>query len=166
MTRVLYPGTFDPITNGHLDIIDRSSRLFEEVIVTIALNSTKQTLFADNERIVLIEKALAESLPGRKNIVVEKIEGLLVEFARKVGADGVVRGLRTLGDFEYEMQMALMNRRLHEDLNTIFLPPDERYLHLSSSIVREVARYNADISDLVPDCVAVALREKFRINPE
>ena len=161
MTRVLYPGTFDPITNGHIDVIDRSSRLFDEVIVTVAVNSAKQTLFADNERIVLIEGALAEALPERENVRVEKIEGLLVEFARRVQAHGVVRGLRTLGDFEYEMQMALMNRRLHEGLNTIFMPPDERYLHLSSSIIREVARYNADISDLVPDCVARALREKF-----
>ncbi len=161
MTRVLYPGTFDPITNGHLDIIDRAAGIFDEVIVTVAVNSAKQTLFTEEERIDLIRRSCDETLPGRKNIRIEKIDGLLVDFARRVGAVAVLRGLRTLGDFEYEMPMALMNRRLKNDLSTFFVPADERYIHLNSSIVRELARYGADLPDLVPDCVAQALRETF-----
>ncbi|MCB0713511.1 MAG: pantetheine-phosphate adenylyltransferase [Ignavibacteriae bacterium] len=161
MKRALYPGTFDPITNGHLDIIDRSARIFDEVIVTVAVNSSKQTLFTDEERVDLIEQSIREVLPDSSNIRVEKVEGLLVDFARKVGAVTVLRGLRTLGDFEYEMQMALMNRRLYGELSTFFVAADERYIHLNSSIVRELARYGATLPDLVPDCVARALREKM-----
>ncbi len=161
MTVVLYPGTFDPITNGHLDIIDRSSRVFGRVIVTVAVNSSKNTLFSDDERVALIQEALKETVPERKNISVERIDGLLVDFARKANATAVVRGLRTLGDFEYEMQMALMNRRLNQDLSTFFMAADEKYVHLNSSIVREVARYGALPDDLVPSCVAAALHQKF-----
>ncbi|MGE3800962.1 MAG: pantetheine-phosphate adenylyltransferase [Candidatus Kapaibacterium sp.] len=162
MKRALYPGTFDPITNGHLDIIERSAPIFDEVIVTVAVNSSKQTLFTDEERIDLIEQSIREVLPDSSNIRVEKVGGLLVDFARKVGAVTVLRGLRTLGDFEYEMQMALMNRRLYGELSTFFVAADERYIHLNSSIVRELARYGASLPDLVPDCVARALREKMR----
>lgn len=161
MTVVLYPGTFDPITNGHLDIIDRSSRVFGQVIVTVAVNSSKSTLFSDDERVALIQEALKETVPERKNISVERIDGLLVDFAQKANATAVVRGLRTLGDFEYEMQMALMNRRLNQGLSTFFMAADEKYVHLNSSIVREVARYGALPHDLVPNCVATALRQKF-----
>lgn len=164
MTTVLYPGTFDPITNGHVDIIDRSSQMFDRLIITLAVNSAKQTLFTPDERQDLIRKALQERLPGRNNIDVVQINGLLADFARGVNANAVVRGLRTLGDFEYEMQMALMNRRLNGELSTFFMAADERYIHLNSSIVREVARYGADISDLVPDCVAEALRQKTANN--
>lgn len=160
MTTVLYPGTFDPITNGHLDIIDRSSRVFDRVVITLAVNNAKQTLFTADEREALIREALRTGLPDRTNIEVVQTSGLLAEFARSVGAVAVVRGLRTLGDFEYEMQMALMNRRLYGELSTFFMAADERYIHLNSSIVREVARYGADVSDLVPECVAVALRGK------
>lgn len=161
MTVVLYPGTFDPITNGHLDIIDRSARIFGHVIVTVAINSSKKTLFSDEERVSLIRAALSERLPGQDNISIECIDGLLVDFARKKNATAVVRGLRTLGDFEYEMQMALMNRRLHGELSTFFMAADERYVHLNSSIVREIARYAPPPDDMVPDCVAEALRLKY-----
>ena len=161
MITVLYPGSFDPITNGHLDIIERSSHVFGHVIVTVAVNSSKNTLFTDEERIELIQAALNEKMPERKNISVERIEGLLVDFARNVNAEVVIRGLRTLGDFEYEMQMALMNRRLHGKLNTFFMAADEKYIHLNSSIVRELARYGAFPEDIVPDCVATALEQKF-----
>lgn len=161
MSIVLYPGTFDPITNGHLDIIDRASGIFGSVIITVAVNSSKQTIFSDQERVDLIECALKECLPERSNISVMTTDGLLADFARSVNADAVVRGLRTLGDFEYEMQMALMNRRLHSSLNTFFMPADERYIHVNSSIVRELARYRAPLGDLVPECIVTALRERF-----
>lgn len=160
MNTVLYPGTFDPITNGHIDIIDRSSRIFDRLVITVALNSAKQTMFTADEREELIGAALRERLPDRGNIEVVQIGGLLADFARSVNAVAVVRGLRTLGDFEYEMQMALMNRRLYGGLSTFFMAADERYIHLNSTIIREIARYGADVTEMVPDCIAAALKSK------
>lgn len=161
MNTVLFPGTFDPITGGHIDIIDRSSRLFDRVIVTMAVNSAKQTLFTDDERESLIRESLKEELPDRTNIDVVRITGLLVDYARNSGAIAAIRGLRTPGDFEYEMQMAMMNRRLYNEMTTIFIPADEKYASLSSTLIREVARYGADVSGMVPACVARELRRKW-----
>lgn len=154
----IYPGTFDPITNGHIDIIARTARLFDRVVVAIAVNSSKQPLFNDEERIELVTESLCE----HENVEVKQSVGLIVDFAENEGALVIVRGLRAVSDFEYEMQMALMNRRMRESVSTIFMMPHEKYTFLSSSIIRELARYDADVSDFVPTCVLEALREKSR----
>jgi pantetheine-phosphate adenylyltransferase len=156
--KVLYPGTFDPITNGHIDIIKRARDLFDSVIVTIAVNPSKDPLFSLEERLFLIK----ESITGFDNITVDYFEGLLVDYARKSGAIGIIRGLRAVSDFEYEFQMALMNRKLAEDISTIFLMPHEKYTYLNSSIVRNLASLGGDVSDFVPKVVQEALRNKFR----
>ena len=157
--RAIYPGTFDPITNGHLDVLNRAAGLFDEVIVAIATNSAKTPLFDEAERLDLCRKAVAEGLGARKNITVDAFDGLLVDYARQQDAVAVVRGLRVLSDFEYEYQMSLMNRKL-EDITTVFLMPNERYTYLNSTIIRELARYGRDVSDFVPVCVQQALKEK------
>jgi pantetheine-phosphate adenylyltransferase len=156
----IYPGTFDPITNGHIDIIARAARMFDRIVVAIATNSSKQPMFSDAERLALV----TESLRGYDNVIVRQSSGLIVDFAEAEGAHAIVRGLRAVSDFEYEMQMALMNRKMRESVSTIFLMPHEKYTFLSSSIIRELARYNADVSDFVPECVVRALRER-RTNP-
>jgi pantetheine-phosphate adenylyltransferase len=148
----IYPGTFDPITLGHLDVLDRAAGMFDTVTVAVSTASGKQPLFALADRIRLAREAVAEVLPLRKNITVDSFDGLLIDYARSAGANVIVRGLRALSDFEYEMQMALMNRKLG-GVETIFLMPNERYTYLNSTIVREVARYHGDISAFVPQCV-------------
>jgi pantetheine-phosphate adenylyltransferase len=154
MTRTaIYPGTFDPITNGHIDIIARAARMFDRVVVAIAINSSKTPMFSDDERFSLVTQSLAEY----ENVEVKQSQGLIVDVAEAEGALAIVRGLRAVSDFEYEMQMALMNRRMRESISTIFMMPNEKYTFLSSSIIRELARYNADVSDFVPDCVVRAL---------
>ncbi len=157
----IYPGTFDPITNGHLDIIDRSADLFDEVIVALAVNSQKQPLFSEQERTELIGQAIAERLPNRTNIRIDAFQGLLVEYASSKGASALVRGLRVLSDFEYEFQMALVNRKLAESISTVFLMPHEQYTYLNSTIVRELARHGSVIDSFVPRCVKNALEKKF-----
>lgn len=154
MTIAMYPGTFDPITNGHIDIISRIARMFDRVIVAVAINSAKQTLFSEAERIAMARDVLDEY----PNVEVDSCHGLIVEFAAAKGAQAIVRGLRVVSDFEYELQMALMNRRLRDHISTIFMMPNERYTYLNSSIIRELSRYNADVSDFVPPVVAQALR--------
>ncbi|MBS1904299.1 MAG: pantetheine-phosphate adenylyltransferase [Bacteroidetes bacterium] len=157
---MIYPGTFDPITNGHLDVIARASELFDEVIVAIATNSAKTPLFTEGQRRTLCEEAVAEMLPNARTIRVDAFSGLLVDYAHRTNAVAVVRGLRALSDFEYEFQMSLMNRKL-EHLTTVFLMPNERYTYLNSTIIRELARYGRDVSDFVPNCVQAALRKRF-----
>ncbi|MDP4200644.1 MAG: pantetheine-phosphate adenylyltransferase [Bacteroidota bacterium] len=159
----IYPGTFDPITNGHLDIIRRSSELFDEVVVALARNSQKAPLFAETERRELIEAAVLECCTDRTNIRSDAFQGLLVEYARMTGATAVVRGLRAVSDFEYEFQMALMNRKLAPEITTVFLMPHEQYTYLNSTIIRELARYGKDVSDFVPKVVADALKKKFEV---
>ncbi|MBC8145831.1 MAG: pantetheine-phosphate adenylyltransferase [bacterium] len=157
MTRtVVYPGTFDPITNGHIDIISRVARMFDHVVVAIAINASKQPMFSHDERVALV----VESLRDYANVEVKLSDGLIVDFAEEVGAMAIVRGLRAVSDFEYEMQMALMNRRMRESISTIFMMPNEKYTFLSSSIIRELARYKADVSDFVPECVVSALARR------
>ncbi|ROL60114.1 pantetheine-phosphate adenylyltransferase [Bacteroidetes/Chlorobi group bacterium MS-B_bin-24] len=153
----IYPGTFDPITNGHIDVIERALKIFDKVIVVIGRNPKKQTLFTEEERIELIR----ESLKHLANIEVTATEKLTVEFARSVNANAIIRGIRAVSDFEYEFQIALMNRKLCPDVTTIFLMPNEKFTYLNSSIIRELAQYGADISDFVPLCVEKKLKEKF-----
>ena len=158
MKRAIYPGSFDPTTNGHLDIIERAVKLFDEVIVAVALNSQKQSLFTPAERLELLKLTTAER---GLNVAIVELEGLLVANARERGAVAIIRGLRAVSDFEFEFQMALMNRKLVSSVETIFLMPKEDYTYLSSRIVKEIARLGGDVSAFVPDCVAAALRERF-----
>ena len=158
MTRTaLYPGSFDPPTRGHEDLVRRSLALADRVIVAVATNSAKQPLFGIEERLELLRTALGSD----PRVTVETFDGLLVDFARKVGATMAVRGLRAVSDFEYEFQMALMNRQLHPGLETVFLVPALDLTYLSSSLVREVARHGGDVSALVHPAVAAALKRRF-----
>lgn len=158
MRTAVYPGTFDPITNGHIDIIARTARMFDRVIVALAVNSVKQTLFTEDERFALAEESLAEY----DNVEVKRCRGLIVEFAVNEGALAIVRGLRAITDFEYEMQMALINRKMREQISTIFMMPHERYTYLNSTIIRELSRYDADVREFVPPCVQRALEARRR----
>ena len=157
VTRAIYPGSFDPVTLGHIDIIHRARQLFDSVIVAVAQNEAKHALFTADERIAMIEDAIRRA-PG---ITVKKLDGLLVDFARAEDALVVIRGLRAVSDFEFEFQMALMNRRLEPRLETIFLTPKEDYTFLSSRIVKEVGRLGGDVTPFVPDSVALRLKRKF-----
>lgn len=157
MRTVLYPGTFDPITNGHLDILKRACELFDSVIVAIAVNPAKTPLFTLEERLYLIKESVAKF----DNVSVDSFSGLLVDYAKKRGAIGIIRGLRAISDFEYEFQMALMNRKLDENIATIFLMPHEKYTYLNSSIVRDLAALCSDVGDFVPQVVEEALKKKF-----
>ena len=157
MRKVLYPGTFDPITNGHIDIIQRACDLFDKVVVTVAINPTKSPLFTVQERIEFI----AQSIKDYPQVSVDSFDGLVVDHAKTIGAVGIIRGLRAMSDFEYEFQMALMNRKLAKDINTVFLMPHEKYTYLNSSIIRNLASLNSDVSDFVPPIVQKALIQKF-----
>ena len=161
----IYPGTFDPITNGHLDIIGRASELFDEVIVALAKNSQKTPLFSESERLELVGSAVRECYPERSNISCDAFQGLLVEYAVASQATAIVRGLRALSDFEYEFQMALMNRKLAGGVTTVFLMPHEQYTYLNSTIIRELARYGQNVDDFVPAIVAKSLKDKFARKP-
>ncbi|WAA13705.1 pantetheine-phosphate adenylyltransferase [Fervidibacillus halotolerans] len=151
------PGSFDPITNGHMDIISRGAQIFDKVYVCILNNSGKKSLFTKEERIRLIEEA-TKDFP---NVIVDSFDGLLVDYAKKVNAQVILRGLRAVSDFEYELRITSMNRKLDEQIETFFMMTNNQYSFLSSSIVKEVAKYNGNISDLVPPVVEKALREKF-----
>ena len=153
----IYPGTFDPVTNGHLDLVDRGRRHFDRVIVAILRNEDKQPLFGIAERMSL----LREALRGRDDVSVDTFDGLLVDYARRVGATVIVRGIRAITDLEYEMQMAMMNRKLEPELETVFLLPNETYSYVSSRLVREVARLGGSVDGLVPPNVARALAALF-----
>ena len=157
MRRAIYPGSFDPITAGHLDVIHRAARLFDELLVAVAFNDQKQSMFTAEERMALIR----ENTASVGNIRVASFDTLLVEFARRENAAAVVRGLRAVSDFEFEFQMALMNRKLEPAIETIFLTPREEYTYLSSRIVKEIARLGGNVESFVPPSVARALREKF-----
>lgn len=159
MKIALYPGTFDPITNGHLDVLERGMELFDKVIVTVAKNSTKTPLFSEYERVAMIREIIARN--KYKNVSVESFEGLLVNFARKKKAVALIRGLRAISDFEYEFQMALMNRKQNNKLFTVFLMPHEKYTYLDSSIVRELARLDGDFKAFVPPNVYKRLKIKL-----
>ncbi len=153
----VYPGTFDPITLGHFDIVSRASPLFDSVIMAIAESTSKNTVFSIAERVELARKVVAD-LP---NIEVQKFDGLMVDFARKCKASVVLRGLRAVSDFEYEFQLAGMNRKLMSEVDTIFMPTSEKYTYISSSLVREIASYGGNVSDFVDPQVASALSKRF-----
>ncbi|MFC1724639.1 pantetheine-phosphate adenylyltransferase [candidate division KSB1 bacterium] len=160
MKKAIYPGSFDPVTNGHIDIIERSKSLFKEVVVLVVKdNPSKELLFSTEEKIEMIK----ESIKHYSNVSVDSFEGLLVEKAKTIKADVIIRGLRAISDFEYEFQIALMNRRLSSKINTVFMMPNEKYTYLNSSIVKEVARLGGDISAFVPKHVEEKLKEKFKL---
>jgi pantetheine-phosphate adenylyltransferase len=156
-TRAVYPGSFDPLTNGHLDLIERSLRIFDALIVAVVTNPAKTSLFTDAERVEMIREATR----GLRRIEIMVFEGLLVDFVRRVGARAVVRGLRAVSDFEYEFQMALMNRKLREEIETVFLMPHEAYSYISSRLIKEVAGYGGTVTGLVPPGVETRLTEKL-----
>ena len=159
MTKIaVCPGSFDPITNGHIDIIQRGAKVFDVLYVTVLNNSSKKPLFTVEERVRLIKETTSH-IP---NVKVDTFSGLLVDYAKKVNANAIIRGLRAVSDFEYEMQITSMNRVLDEQLETFFIMTNNQYSFLSSSIVKEVAKYNGNYSELVPPLVEQALKEKFR----
>ncbi len=153
----VYPGTFDPITLGHIDVIKRASKLFDKIIVAIAINQKKQTLFTMEERLEFAK----EALKSYKNVEVQLVKGLIVDFAISHKATALIRGLRAVSDFEYEFQIALMNKKIANEIDTVFLMPDEKYTYLNSSIIRELSSYGKDVSDFVPSIVSIKLKEKF-----
>ncbi|MDX1671080.1 MAG: pantetheine-phosphate adenylyltransferase [Balneolaceae bacterium] len=159
-TLALYPGSFDPITYGHLDILERATELFDKIIVTIAVNKRKETVFTGDEREQLIRQCL-EGKKWAETVEVAQFSGLLVDFARSKKANTLIRGVRQISDFEYEFRMALTNRRLAPDVDTVFLMPNEQLTFISASLVKEVAYWDGDLSSFVPDHVADALRNKF-----
>ena len=160
MRIAIYPGSFDPVTNGHLDVIQRAVTLFDELIVAVAVNDQKHksTLFEIKERIILLEEACAQ-LP---TVRVLRLDGLLVDFAKRERVLAIVRGLRAISDFEFEFQMALMNRKMEPTVETIFMTPKEEYTYISSRIVKEIARLGGDVQPFVPNCVVQALAKKFQ----
>ena len=157
MRRAVYPGSFDPVTNGHLDVIERARKLFDEVIVAVAQNDEKEALFSLEERLQFLQDSI-----GKIDMVrIAQFDGLLVEFATAQKASAVIRGLRAVSDFEFEFQMALMNRKLEAGVETIFLMPKEEYTYLSSRIIKEIARLGGDVSSFVPPVVGKALGRRF-----
>lgn len=160
-TTAVYPGSFDPITNGHLDVLERAARVFNRLIVMVATNLQKDALFSVEERVGMIR----ESVGHLRNVEVDAHSGLLVDYCRANGASVIVRGLRAVSDFEFEFQMALMNRKLAPAVETFFLMPDEAYTYLSSRIIREMARLGGDIRPFVPESVAPLVMERARKAP-
>jgi pantetheine-phosphate adenylyltransferase len=158
MRTVVYPGSFDPLTNGHLDVIARAARLFDRVIVAVAQNGEKQPLFTPEERCALVRGATRRL----RNVETRIFDGLLVDYVRGCDAQAVIRGLRAVSDFEFEFQMALMNRKLDERVETIFMMPKDTYTFLSSRLVKEIARLGGDVRDFVPGNVRVALRKRLK----
>ena len=159
-SRVIYPGTFDPITNGHIDLVSRAAKMFDEVVVAIAIGHHKNPVFSLEERVELAKKSLSH-LP---NVEFVGFDGLLVNFFREQKATAVLRGLRAVSDFEYEFQLANMNRQLAPQVESLFLTPSENYSYISSTLVREVAALNGDVSKFVHPAVAAALQERFTLN--
>ena len=159
MKKIIYPGTFDPITNGHVDITERAASLFDHVIIAVANNPKKKSLFTVKERIDQVK----DSVKYLNNVSVSSTDVLIVNFAKENEAIALVRGLRSISDFEYELQMALMNRSLAPEISTIFMMPDEKYMHLNSTVVKEIAALEGDISTYVPAIVEGQLKSKLNI---
>jgi pantetheine-phosphate adenylyltransferase len=158
MRKVIYPGTFDPVTYGHIDVIKRATELFDAVVVTVAINAGKAPLFSTEERVSMLKESLKEFT----NVSVDSFDGLVVDHAKIVGAQAIIRGLRAVSDFEYEFQMALMNRKLAKNIATVFLMPHEKFTYLNSTIIRNLASLNSDVNDFVPPIVAESLKKKFK----
>ncbi len=161
MRMVIYPGSFDPLTNGHLDVIQRATKLFDKVIVAVARNEGKHPLFTQAERVQMVARAV-RTLP---NVETDAFEGLLIEYVERRSAQAIIRGLRAVSDFEFEFQLALMNRKLNERIETIFMMPKDTYTFLSSRIVKEIASLGGDVSAFVPAHVRTALRAKLALEP-
>ena len=157
-TIAIYPGTFDPLTLGHLDVLQRATVLFDEVIISAAKSTSKNTLLTLEERMAIIN----DSVKGFKNCRVESFDGLLVNYAKEKKANVIIRGLRAISDFEYEFQMALTNRKIAENIETVFLMPSEKFSYISSTLVREIAKYGGDVSDFVPEGAVKIIAEKYR----
>lgn len=157
MTRAIYPGSFDPVTNGHLDIMERACHLFDEVIVAVSTNIAKKSTFSVAERMELIQQSTGH-LP---NLRIDGCDGLIVDYARQVGGQVIIRGLRAVSDFEIELKMALMNKHLNGEVDTVFLMPKAEYMFLNSSLIREIASFGGKISDFVPAQVEDCLRRKY-----
>lgn len=153
----IYPGTFDPITNGHLDIIKRAARIFDKVIVAVATNTGKAPLFSMDER----KKLIQDAVKNIDKVEVDAFSGLIVDYCHQRGATALIRGLRAVSDFEYEFQMALLNRKIGKDVESVFLMPKEKYTYLSSSMIKEIAEFGGDITSFVPDHVRIELKNKF-----
>ncbi len=162
MRRAIYPGSFDPVTNGHLDIIERGCKLFDEIIIAILVNPNKQPMFTIEERREMLEEVLAQLDNGSCRLLVEDFQGLLVQYAVEREADAIVRGIRAISDYEYELQMALMNRRLEPRIETVFMMPAEAYSYVSSRLVKEVFQLGATIDGLVPPAVEARMRRKLK----
>lgn len=160
MRRAIYPGTFDPITNGHLDVAERALRLFDEVIIAVASNSGKNPLFSLEERVEMTKSSVTQ-LQGSERLSVGSFDELLVNYAKNQGACAVIRGLRAVSDFEFEFQLALMNRKLNPDLETIFLMPKESYTYLSSRMIKEIARLGGPVDGFVPQVVEQELLKRY-----
>ena len=158
MKRIIYPGTFDPIHNGHIDIANRASHLFDELIFVVAINNEKDPLLSSTER----EGLISQSTVHLSNVRVESFNGLVVDYAKESDAIAIIRGLRHVSDFEFEFQMAMMNYNLNPNITSIFMMPDEKYIHLNSTIVKDVARLGGDITDYVPNVVKKALLAKYK----
>ncbi len=159
MRTAIYPGSFDPLTNGHLDVVQRAAKLFDRVIVAVAKNESKSPLFTLEERVTLVTGAVADL----SNVETDSFDGLLVEYVAAKKARAIVRGLRAVSDFEFEFQLALMNRKLDENIETIFMMPKDTYTFLSSRIVKEIARLGGDVSQFVPANVQAALKNKLNV---
>ena len=158
MKIAIYPGTFDPITNGHIDVLERALEIFDTVIVAIAVNSSKIPLFTKEERLDILKNVLKDY----PKVIVDSFDTLLMDYAKQKNATAIIRGLRAVSDFEYEFQMALMNRNIYPSASTVFLMPHEKYSFLNSTLIREISRLGGDISQFVPEYVKIKLEEKFK----
>ncbi len=156
MKIAIYPGTFDPITNGHIDVLKKATNIFDEVILAVAHDHAKNTIFDLKDRV----KLCRESTKDLPNVRVEEFDGLVVDYAKKIKASAMIRGLRAVSDFEYELSLALMNKELYGEVDTIFFVPENKYLYLSSTMIRQVVRLGGNIRDLIPECVEQALLNK------
>ena len=161
MRRAIYPGSFDPVTNGHLDIIERGCKLFDEIIISILINPEKQPFFTIEERLAMLDEVVADISKGGCKVRIDSFRGLLVNYAVAQQANAIVRGIRAISDYEYELQMALMNRRLEPGIETVFMMPAETYSYVSSRLVKEVFQLGGTISGLVPPLVETRMKEKL-----
>ena len=157
MKRIIYPGTFDPIHNGHLDIANRAAKLFDELIFVVAVNNDKNPLFTIEERVDLIDKCLTQ-----ENISVQSFNGLVVDSAKKLNAGAIIRGLRHVSDFEFEFQMAMMNYHLEKDITSLFMMPDENYIHVNSTVIKDVVRLGGNVSKYVPEHIEKEIINKYK----